>query len=149
MKPLIWISMAACIIYGAMALFIYQTKRADATMESRNLQQVEATVESIQRCPGKGVCYFSVAKFRIDGKATEIKVPGKIGQEGTTVSLWVIPGAKWGFVSHAAYIEHATDFLPFLFIPLAVFLFPLGLAITEKHDQSNAQKNQNTAFQKQ
>ncbi len=134
MKVLAWISVVVCIIYGAIVFAIYETANTAAIEESRNRQQVEATVLSRQRCQGKSLCYFTVAEYQRNEQSFEVKVAGEIGKQGTVFSLLVIPGSDKGFVSHTAYIEQATAFLPILFLPLAIFLFPLFLALAAKYE---------------
>ncbi|TCS32064.1 hypothetical protein EDC30_1252 [Paucimonas lemoignei] len=135
MKALTWISVVVCIIYGAIVFAIYEKTRTDALEQSRNLQQVEATVQRTERCRGKSLCYFTIAEYQIDGKVVKARVAGEIGKNGTTFTLLVIPGSDKGFLSHAAYIEQVTAFLPFLFFPLAVFFFPLILSVVKKYEK--------------
>ncbi|MFT5781632.1 MAG: preprotein translocase subunit SecG [Pseudomonas sp.] len=136
MKALTRISIVFCIIYGSIAFVIYNKTRSEALEQSHNLQQVEASVLSTERCPGKSLCYFTVAEYKIDGISAKAKVAGEIGTHEKKFSLLIIPGAKNGFLSHTAYIDQATIFLYLLFLPLAIFLFPLILALAEKYEKS-------------
>lgn len=142
MKALVRISVIVCIIYGAIAFVIYERTRSEALEQSLGLRQVEATVVSTERCPGKSLCYFTIAEYKINGNSMAARVLGEIGPPGTVFSIFVIPGSEKGFLSHAAYIEQTTAFLPILFLPLAVFLFPLALAVAQKYEKPNHQANQ-------
>lgn len=135
MKALTRISIVACIIYVSIVFVIYKKTHSDALEQSRNLQLVEASVVRTERCPGKSLCYFTVAEYKIDGVSVRVKVLGGIGEHGKNFLLLVTPGKEKGFLSHNSYIKQATSFLPFLFLPLAVFLFPLILAITDNHNK--------------
>jgi hypothetical protein len=137
MKALVWISAIVCVIYGAIVLAAYETRRAEALNESRSLQQVEATVLTTQRCRGKSLCYFTIAEYQLDGNRSEVRVAGEIGKQGTVFSLFVIPGSERGFLSHDAYVKYATSFLPLMLFPLAIFLFPLLLAVAAKFERAN------------
>jgi len=139
MKALAWISVVVCIIYGVLAFAIYEKKHADALKKSHNLQQVEATVLRTQRCQGKSLCYFTIVQYRVNEDFVEAKVLGEVGKQGSTISLFIIPGSNKGFISPAEYIEQATAFMPLLFLPLALFLFPLLLAVATKYEKSEHQ----------
>ncbi|WP_454438828.1 hypothetical protein [Thauera mechernichensis] len=135
MKAPVWISAVVCIIYGAIVFAVYEKWRDEALDESRNLQQVKATVKSHQRPRGKPLSYFTEAEYQIDGKLFEVRVAGDIGTPGTIISLWVIPGSEKGFVSRTAYVEQATALIPFMLFPLAVFLIPLLLAVVGRNEK--------------
>lgn len=142
MKALIRISAIVCIIYGAIVFAIYESTRSEALEKSRSLRQVEASVVSTERCPGKSLCYVTIAEYKIEGESKEARVSGEIGAPGTIFSIYVIPGSPKGFLSHAAYIEQATAVFPLLFLPLAIFLFPLFLAVAQKYEKSEHRANQ-------
>jgi hypothetical protein len=147
MKALTRISIVACIIYVSIVFVIYKKTHSDALEQSRNLQLVEASVLSTERCPGKSLCYFTVAEYKIDGVSVRAKVLGEIGDQGKNFLLLVTPGNEKGFLSHNSYIKQASSFLPFLFLPLGVFLFPLILAITDNHNkpEHNAKNDRSKA----
>ena len=73
----------------------------------------------------------------------KVRVAGEMGKQGTVFSLLVIPGSENGFLSHATFVQQATAFLPFMFFPLAIFLFPLLLAVAAKYEKPNQQAVQN------
>lgn len=133
MKVLAWITTVFCIIYGAIALIIYQSKHADTIEESKGLSAIEATVEDIQRCPGKGLCYLTIVSYQINNKVVTAKVLGEHGKEGEIISIWTKPGSPKGYESPSAFIEQSMAFLPLFFLPAALFIFPLLLALLGKN----------------
>ncbi|CAM8657803.1 hypothetical protein MCEMSEM18_00708 [Comamonadaceae bacterium] len=143
MKALIRISVIVCIIYGAIVFAIYESTQSKALEKSRRLRQVEASVVSTERCPGKSLCYVTIAEYKIDGKFAEARVLGEFGAPGTIFSIYVLSGSPKGFLSHAAYIEQATTVVSFLFLPLAMLLIPLFLAVAQKCEKPVGQANEN------
>ena len=136
MKTLAWITTVSCIIYGAIALIIYQSKHADAIEESKGLRAIEVKVEDIQRCPGKGLCYLTIVSYQTNNKVITAKVLGEHGKEGAIISIWTKPGSPKGYESPSAFIEQSMAFLPLFFLPAALFIFPLLLALQGKNEST-------------
>ena len=136
MKALAWITTVFCIIYGAIALIIYQSKHADAIEESKGLRAIEVKVKDIERCPGKGLCYLTIVSYQTNNKVITAKVLGEHGKEGAIISIWTKPGSPKGYESPTAFIEQSMAFFPFLFLPATLVIFPLLLALQGKNEST-------------
>ncbi|WP_270174153.1 hypothetical protein [Diaphorobacter sp. ED-3] len=136
MKALAWITTALCITYGAIALIIYQTKHADVLEESKSLREIEAKVEGVQRCPGKSLCYQTIVSYQTNDKVITAKVLGEHGKDGAIISIWTKPGAPKGYDSPSAFIEQSMVFFPLFFLPTALIILPLLLALQGKSEST-------------
>mgnify|MGYP007056837844 CR=1 FL=1 len=146
MKLLAWITTTLCIIYGAIAFIIYHNIHNAAIEESKSLREIKAVIESVQRCPEKGLCYLTIVSYQMDGKYRTAKVIGNHGREGDIIMIWTKPGLSKGYESPSALVEQSTAFLPLLFLPTILIVLPLLLALQGKRklgaDANSRQRGQ-------
>ena len=140
MKALVWVTVAACVVYGAISYLIFESNHSSTLKEAKKLQYFAARIASIHRCPGKSSCYLTEVSYQSDGKEQTANVFGKLGEEGKPVNIWAIPGSPKAYVSPEAYVEQSNSFLPVLFLPVGFLLLPpLLLALQARRENYEKQ----------